>query len=148
MKSTTWVRKKYYYNLWNSTTKKRVKILLESEHNTTLNNGKYYSSMQLVCNAWKHTNNFLCSGNYYYSIICTTSILDIAPTDVVVGKMFFSHHYLLIVPVKCLKVDKLELKTCPTYLVSVRFGIDWPRNEATVSTHTKYVREIRGEENA
>ena len=24
------------------------------------------------------------------------------------------------------------MKTCPTYLVSVRFGIDWPRNEATV----------------
>ena len=57
--------------------------------NTTLNNGKYYSSMQLVCNAWKHTNNFLCSGNYYYSIICTTSIVDIAPTDIVVGKNDF-----------------------------------------------------------
>ena len=148
MKSTTWVRKKYYYNLWNSTTKKTVKILLESEHNTTLNNGKYYSSMQLVCNTWKHNDIFLWSRNYYYSIIWTTSILDIAPTDVVVEKMFFPHHYLLIVLVKCLKVDKLELKTCPTYLVSVRFGIDWPRNEATVSTHTKYVREIRGEENA
>ena len=53
-----------------------------------------------------------------------------------------------MVPVKCLKVDKLELKTCLTYLVSVRFGIDWPRNEATVSANTKYVREIRGEENA
>jgi hypothetical protein len=45
--------------------------------------------MQLVCNAWKHNDNVLCSRNYYYSIICTTSILDIAPTDVVVGKMFF-----------------------------------------------------------
>ena len=57
--------------------------------NTTLNNGKYYSSMQLVCNAWKHNDNVLCSRNYYYSIICTTSILDIAPTDIVVGKNDF-----------------------------------------------------------
>jgi hypothetical protein len=81
---------KYFSKLW--------KFYLSKENNTTLiyeiillRSVKYYLNMNrillwimknttlaCICVAtWKHSDIFLCSGNYYYSIACTTTILAI-----------------------------------------------------------------------
>ena len=66
------------------------------KHNTTLD--MYIILLWIMKNTnlacmyfakWKHNYNFLCFENYYYSIVCTTNILKIAPTDTTIEEFFF-----------------------------------------------------------
>jgi hypothetical protein len=69
--------KQYYSEVWKYYLNMN-RILLWIMKNTTL---------ACICVAtWKHSDNFLCSENYYYIIACTTTILDITQIDVAIGR--------------------------------------------------------------
>jgi hypothetical protein len=88
--------KQYYSKVWKYYLNKN-KILLYIIKSTTL---------ACICLAtWKHNDNFLCSENYY----STTTILDIAPIDVVIGKKLLLQYLSLIMKQYNSKVWKYYL---------------------------------------
>jgi hypothetical protein len=88
--------KQYYSKVWKYYLNKN-KILLYIIKSTTL---------ACICLAtWKHNDNFLCSENYY----STTTILDIAPIDVIIGQKLLLQYLSLIMKQYNSKVWKYYL---------------------------------------